>query len=242
MNKSIFSKLGFFYFVSILATFTAITSIYVGALDNFSHSLLILFTTLLFLTLTITIAVSFKHGRKEIVKAATAALLTVSFFFHAMGFEDTLNLNMYYFFSGNLINMCIGIIAILLFVGFIYAYISHFKINSSNESDSKGVQANTATLLVIGILSLVQAGLIAYNDIQTGRDMELFLIILYVLFFFISLSVICVETLINEFRTAREMGTLKEFAIKKVGIKAARNASSSRLKGIKAKSRKSKNK
>lgn len=224
-KKSIFASPAILYTLSLLAAILAIMIVYVCFLDEFSHSLLFSFLYLLLFSLIVAVEISFKKGKKEVVKAGTAALFTTAFFFQAMSFVDMLSLNYYYFFSGNYIATAIAFIAVALFFLYIFAYVRHFIINSSNDSDTVRVKTNRIVLIIVAILSLIQAGLIAYNDSTTGRNVELYLVLTYIMFFFIALILVCIETLINEFRLAHEKGNFKAFSEKLVGKAATRVAS-----------------
>lgn len=219
-KKSVFASPAILYTLSFFAAILAIVIVYVCFLDDFSHSFLFLFLYALLFALTVVVEVAFKKGRKEVVKAGTAALFTACFFFHAMGFVDMLSLNYYYFFSANMVANCIGTIAVALFVLFVAAYINHFIINASNTSDEKNVKVNKTLLITIAILSIIQACLIAYNDSTTGRNVEIYLVLTYAMLFFISLILLSIEVLVNEFRIAKEKGVLSAYSEKLVGKKA----------------------
>lgn len=225
-NKNVLAKPAMLTFFSVFAAALAIAIVYVCFIDEFLHSLLFTILYLLLFFLTFIINSAFIKGQKELVKISAVSIFTTCLIFHAMAFVDMLSLNYYYFFNGNILITCVGLNAILLFVLFVIAYINHFIINKTNESNTVKVNANKIILIIIAILSLVQAGLIFYKDYMGGRAFELYLMLSYVMFFFISMMLICIEGLINIFRTAREEGKLAEVATKMVGKKAAETADS----------------
>lgn len=231
MNKNnIFAKSSTLYFFACIALIFAAITIYVCIFDEFFHSILLIFLYLyLFASILIT-AKSYQEGRKELFKMGTTFLITTCLVFHTMGLVDMINQNYYYFFSGNFIITCIGIIAIILYISFLIAFINHFAINTTNSSNTEKVLANTGILAGIAILSLIQAGLVAYKDSLSNRLMEYSLICSYLIFFAISMILICVENLINTFRLAREEGNLNKVLIDKLDKTAAKRAIKNEIK------------
>lgn len=225
MNKNnIFAKSSTLYFFACIALIFAAITIYVCIFDEFFHSILLIFLYLyLFASIFIT-AKSYQEGRKELFKMGTTFLITTCLIFHTMGLVDMINQNYYYFFSGNFIITCIGIIAIILYISFLIAFINHFAINTTNSSNTEKVLANTGILAGIAILSFIQAGLVAYKDSLSNRLIEYSLICTYLMFFAISMILICVENLINTFRIAREEGNLNKVLVDKLDKTAAKRA------------------
>lgn len=231
MNKNnIFAKSITLYIFASLALILAAITIYVCLFDEFFHSLLLIFLYLyLFASIFIT-AKSYQEGRKELFKMGTTFLISICLVFHTMGLVDMINQNYYYFFSGNFIITCIGIIAIILYISFLIAFISHFAINNTNSSNTEKVLANTGILAGIAVLSLIQSGLIIYKDSLSNMIMEYSLICTYLMFFAISMILICVEILINTFRVAREEGNLNKVLNEKLNKTAAKRAVKNEIK------------
>lgn len=231
MNKNnIFAKSSTLYFFACIALMFAAITIYICIFDEFFHSiLLVLLYLYLFASIFIT-SKAYQEGRKELFKMGTTFLITICLVFHTMGLVDMINQNYYYFFSGNFIITCIGIIAIILYVSFLIAFINHFAINTTNSSNTEKVLANTGILAGIAILSLIQAGLVAYKDFLSNRIIEYSLICTYLMFFAISMILICVENLINTFRIAREEGNLNKILIDKLNKTAAKRAIKNEIK------------
>lgn len=223
MNKNgLFSKPATLMVFAVFAEIFGILSVYFCLTDDFAHSILLLFDYVLVFILIFSVKKAFSKGEKEIVKAGTASLFTACFLVFVKTFIDIIYLNNYYIFSKNYVATIIGVITILIFVLFVFAYITHFKINISGASDSKRVQGNKTILVFISILCLVNAAAIYYNDILMGRKIEYYLICTYCMYFFVNLILACIEVLINNFRIAKEKGNLEAFATKLVGKNAAR--------------------
>lgn len=227
MNKnSIFTKVSFLYFFSILAACLAISIIYICQIDDFQHSILISFLYILLFSLIILVSASFKSGKKEIVKPASGSLLTVCLIFHAMGFMDMIILNQGFFFTGNMLMTVIALIAIIHFILFIFIYINHFYINSTSNSNDQMVKKNRVFLIILATLSILQAFLLYYKDVLRGKKIGYYLILSYVMFCFTSFIIASLEGIINKYREAREEGKLEEMVVKEVGKKAAKASNS----------------
>lgn len=231
MNKNnIFAKSSSLYIFASLALIFAAITIYVCFFDEFFHSILLILLYLYLFASIFIIAKSYQEGRKELFKMGTTFLISICLVFHTMGLVDMINQNYYYFFSGNFIITCIGMIAIILYISFLIAFINHFAINNTNSSNTEKVLANTGILAGIAVLSLIQAGLVAYKDSLSNRIIEYSLICTYLMFFSISMILICVENLINTFRLAREEGNLNIVLNEKLNKTAAKRAIKNEVK------------
>lgn len=219
-NKGIFSKIGSLWFFSVVAAALALLSIYFCFFDDFSHSIVLFFDYLLLFILVVVVGKAFKKGEKEIVKIGTASIYTLTFLVFVRTFVDIIHLNNYYLFTTNYVATLIGVVTIILFLLFAASYTYHFAINASSGSSTRNVQKNKAYLIIISLLCFANAGLIYYNDIMVGRKVETFLILTYIMYGFVALVLTTIETLINNFRIAKEHGKLESFSKKLVGEKA----------------------
>lgn len=224
-KRNFFANTKIFYNLNIIAAILAVLIVYFCFIDKYIHSLLFIFLYILLFAHIIVVSTAFKKGYKEVSKAAIAGIFTTSLIFHAIGFIDMIELNQYYFFSGNILMTFIGVIACLLLILFIFAYVNHYRINETNQSETSLVTLNKKILFTISILSILEAFFIFYNAFISNRSVTIYLVLTYILFSIISLIIISMEELVNVFRIAREQGRLDQVVEEMVGKKAAEKSS-----------------